>query len=279
MKFQLACAQYPIAFHRSFAEWKEHIHTWVKNAENSQVLLFPEYGAMDLTSLLSENDRSLSRQIPALQVFLTDFLETFDLLARKNKQVIVAPSFPVLEKDRAVNRAFLFGPLGSMGFQDKFKMTRFENEDWKVSSSSQGLTCFPTDFGNLGINICYDVEFPQYAKHLSHAGVQVLLAPSCTETLHGLNRVHIGARARALENQFFVGVASTVGDAPWSPAVDINTGQALVCAPPDLGFPSDGVINLGKLNQTGWTKTDLDLSLIENVRKQGTVLNYQDSFP
>lgn len=271
-------AQYPMQFHKSFSEWKNHLESFSAPAKAAQVLVFPEYGAMDLTSLLPEADRALSRQIPALQTFLSAFLETFEALAKKNQQLILSPSFPVLDRKISVNRAFLFGPQGLVGFQDKYKMTRFENEDWHVSGSPHPLICFETEFGNMGVSLCYDVEFPQFAKTLAQAGAQYLLAPSCTETLFGLNRVHIGARARALENQFYVAVASTVGEAPWSPAVDFNTGQALLCGPPDLGFPEDGVVARGVLNKPGWTVADMDLQFVESVRKQGSVLNFKDSF-
>jgi predicted amidohydrolase len=278
MKFKMATAQYPLLFHSSWKDWESSTAHWVQQARDCQILVFPEYGSLDLTSLLREEERTLGRQVHFLQKFLTPFLETYEKLARENRLYILAPSFPVYEKDKAINRAFFFGPRGSLGFQDKIKMTRFEKEDWLIHSSPQGLTCFSTDVGPVGVNICYDVEFPQFAKSLSHSGALTILAPSCTETRHGLNRVHTGARARALENQFYVAVASTVGEAPWSPAVDLNSGQSLVVAPPDLGFPEDGVLNKGEFNKTGWTKTELDLTLIEKVRQTGSVLNYQDSF-
>ena len=69
-----------------------------------------------------------------------------------------------------------------------------------------------------GIAICYDIEFPLIAHAMARAGAELILAPSCTDTIAGANRVHVGARARALENQVYVAVAPTVGQAPWSPA-------------------------------------------------------------
>jgi len=278
MKFKVAVAQYPILFHKSFSDWKNFIFEFSKLASSSQILVFPEYGSLDLTSLLSEEERQLNNQVYFLQKYLKDFLEVFAELAKKNNQVLLAPSFPIVENKKTYNRAFLFNPKGVMGFQDKYKMTRFEKEDWIVSSSLNPQICFETDYCLLGTSICYDVEFPQFAKVFSHQGAHLLLVPSCTETQKGMNRVHIGARARALENQYYVAVSPTVGDAKWSPAVDINTGRGMICAPPDLGFPNDGIINIGELNQVGWVESELDIQLIESVRKNGSVFNYQDSF-
>lgn len=278
MKFEIAVAQYPILFHKSFEDWKNFVFEFTKQAKSSQILVFPEYGSLDLTSLLSEEERQLKNQIYFLQRHLKNFLDVFAELAKKTNQVILAPSFPIIENKKAYNRAFLFNPKGVMGFQDKYKMTRFENEDWMVTSSLNPQICFETDYCLLGTSICYDVEFSQFAKQFAHQGAHVLLAPSCTETAHGMNRVHIGARARALENQFYVAVSQTVGEAAWSPAVDINTGRGLVCGPPDLGFPEDGILQLGNLNQAGWVLSEIDTSKIESVRKNGSVLNFQDSF-
>ncbi len=278
MIFKIAVAQYPIQFHNSFLDWQKFVFDFSKPAENCQLLVFPEYGSLDLTSLLTEEERKLENQIYFLQKHLKNFLDTFSDLAKKRNQVILAPSFPIIENNKAFNRAFLFNSKGVMGFQDKYKMTRFEKEQWIVSSSMNPQICFETDFCLLGTTICYDSEFSNLAKTFAHQGAHLLLVPSCTETLHGMNRVQIGARARALENQFYVAVAPTVGEAKWSPAVDVNTGQALVCGPPDLGFPENGILSLGEINKPCWVEAEIDTNKIETVRKNGAVLNYQDSF-
>ncbi len=69
-------------------------------------------------------------------------------------------------------------------------------------SGVEGLKAFETSIGKLGILICYDNEFPMLGRRLAEMGVELVLAPSCTDTLAGSYRVRIGAQARALENQF-----------------------------------------------------------------------------
>ena len=110
---------------------------------------------------------------------------------------------------------------------------------------------FRLDIGSarIGIAICYDVEFPLIARALVEAGAEVILAPSCTDTVHGYWRVRVGAQARALENQCVVVQAPLVGAVDWSPAVDMNRGAAGVFGPPDLGFPEDGVIAQGEMDK------------------------------
>lgn len=278
--FKIASAQYPITQHTEFSAWEKHISDWVKQAvaENAKILVFPEYGSMELTSLFPQNIRhDLQLQISEIGKHMDLFQKLYSRLAREYQVYILAPSIPFQQKDQFINRAFFFNPQGEMKYQDKLTMTRFEDEDWKISSGDLELFVFETSYGKFGINICFDSEFPQYAFELAQAGAQVLLAPSCTETQAGLSRVHIGCRARALENQMYVVVSSTIGDATWSPAVDYNTGQAAVFAPADKGFPNDGIIKIGELNRPSWLVAEIDLQKIETVRKSGQVFNYLKS--
>ena len=64
MKVTLASAQYPITEHQSFAGWQQHTESWVSEAaaKNAQLLLFPEYGAMELVSIFSSEIRNDIRQ-------------------------------------------------------------------------------------------------------------------------------------------------------------------------------------------------------------------------
>ena len=64
-----------------------------------------------------------------------------------------------------------------------------------------------------------------------------------------------------------------MGEAPWSPAVDVNVGAAGVFGPPDLGFPKDGVVAMGARNEPAWLYADLDLDAVARVRREGKVFN------
>ncbi len=225
MKLTLATAQYPITEHQQWSDWQHHTETWVQHAsqKNAQLLLFPEYGSMELVSIFSHDIRQdIRRQVVELSALQGDFCQVYADLARKYQVTIVAPSLPVVENGKSHNRAFVFSPKGLVGYQDKFFMTRFEAEEWGIQTAPKVLTLFEADWGSFGIQICYDVEFAIGSHLLCTAGASLILAPSCTETIRGATRVHVGARARALENQAFVAVSQTIGAAEWSPAVDIN---------------------------------------------------------
>ncbi|MBB6002870.1 carbon-nitrogen hydrolase family protein [Arcicella rosea] len=280
MKVTFASAQYPISQHASLEDWRKHTENWVLNAvqQKAQLLLFPEYGSMELVSIFAEEiQANIHQQVRELQNLKEEFCDFFASLAIQHQVIIVAPSFPVLENSKIFNRAFVFSPKGLIGFQDKFFMTRFENEEWGIDAAEPKiLTLFEAEWGSFGIQICYDVEFALGSQLLAQAGASLILAPSCTETIRGATRVHVGARARALENQAFTIVSQTVGNAVWSPAVDINYGFAGFYTTPDKEMPEEGIISTKKPQEIGWLIETLDFSAIEKVRNDGQVFNYKD---
>ena len=276
---RIASAQYDISFLANWEEFVDKTNRWVNDAVQNQanILLFPEYACMELASLFpQEIYSSLSGQLDALQSLLPEFKALFSQLACQHDIYIQAGTFPVKhENGEFRNHALLFGPEGLIGSQEKLTMTRFENEQWHISRGLE-IKVFETRYGKIAINICYDSEFPVYARKQIELGANLILVPSCTDTEAGYYRVRIGCQARALENQCYVVQASLVGLAEWSEAVDINCGAAAIYTPVDRGFPDNGILAIGEYNQVQWVYADFDLAAIEKVRLEGQVFNYKD---
>jgi predicted amidohydrolase len=169
----------------------------------------------------------------------------------------------------------LHAPSGEAVVIDKQQMTRFESEEWGIAPGETGHVV-DSALGTIGVAICYDSEFPLLVRRQVEAGADVVLVPSCTETLAGYHRVAIGSRARALENQCFVLQAPTLGQAPWSHAIDDNHGAAAVYGPVDSSLSSDGILAQGQLDVPGWVIADLDFDALTRVRADGQVRNYRD---
>ena len=239
----LAAAAYPLTAFHHFDDFAAHLGHWVAEAaaKGADLLVFPEYGAMEL--------------------------------AARHGVHILGASGPVFDGPRPVNRSTLYAPGGILGHQDKQIMTRFERETWNVVAG-RGLTAFDTDLGRIGVVICYDSEFPLLARALVEQGAEILLAPSCTDSLAGFTRVRVGSMARALENQCIVAHSPTVGLCDFCPAVDENIGAASIYGPPDRGFPPTGILAEGGMNSPGWTIADVSLEAIREVRRDGGVLNH-----
>ncbi|MDD5631050.1 MAG: carbon-nitrogen hydrolase family protein [Methylococcales bacterium] len=279
MTVKIAAAQYNISFLESWTAYQQKIESWVAEATNqdAKILLFPEYFSMELASLFGQEVySSLNKQLAAMQSLHDDFIALFKEMAQKYQCIIQSGTFPVrLEPGIYRNRAYLLMPDGQLDHQDKLMMTRFENEQWLIKGGKE-LKCFETEYGKIGINICYDSEFPLLARKLAESGCVLILVPSCTDTLAGFHRVKIGCQARALENQCYVVQASLVGDAEWSEAVDVNVGAAAVYTPVDKGFPDNGILSVGAMNAVQWVIATISLKEYETVREHGQVFNYRD---
>lgn len=277
--WRLAACQYPIEPLADLSSYRRKLERQVSEAARAgaRLLLFPEYAAMELVSLLApQARRDLRHQLEALQDLLPEFLTVFSDLAKNHQVSIVAPSFPVkVSRGRFGNRAYLLTPNRQSAFQDKLTMTRFEAEQMGISPGEE-LKVFETPLGRIGITICYDVEFPSFARAQAEAGANLILVPSCTDQLSGHNRVWIGARARALENQCIVAVSPTVGEAPWSAAIDRNVGAAGVFGPPEHGFSEDGVLARGPLNTGGWVYAEIDPGALARLRQDPEVFIRRD---
>ena len=282
--WRVAAAQYPI---EALADWPAYaakLSRWVTQAAAGGAVLavFPEYAAMELASLDPATMGDLQGSIETVSALLPRVDALHSDLARAHGMWILAGSAPRrLTNGQFVNTARLFSPDGRAGYQDKLLMTRFEREEWGIVGG-QGINLFVTPLGRLAVLICYDSEFPLLARAAVEAGAEVLLVPSCTETMHGYWRVRIGSQARALEGQCYAVHCPTVGDVDWSPAMDHNRGAAGIYAPPDrhqgqsFAMPADGVIAVGEESRAQWVFADLDLGHIATLRADGGVLNARD---
>ncbi len=279
---RVAAAQWPIEQLGSMAAWHAKLSDWLTRAADAgaQLCVIPEYASMELTSVLdAAAQRDLASQLRGMQPLLAEYRDAYASLARSHKLTVVAGSFP--EFNAAANcfhnvaRVFCGATDNAEIVVHKLQMTRFEREQWFITAG-HAQPVINTPLGRIGVAICYDSEFPLIVRRLVNAGAEIICVPSCTDALAGYYRVRIACQARALENQCYVVQAPTVGRAPWSIAVDENVGAAAVYGPPDRGFPADGIVAIGELNQAQWLYAELDRELVAAVRSGGNVLGHHD---
>ncbi len=272
---KIATTQYQLDELANWSAYENKIESLIKSAkdQHANLLLLPEYAGLELTD---RNNQTLLDQFNHLQSLHEQYIDLYQSLAKRYDIYIQPGSLPVKISNNVFhNRAYLFSPQGNYGHQDKIQLTQFERVSTLIASGNS-LQIFDTSFGKIAIAICYDSEFPLLVNQLVTAGANLILVPSCTDSLWGHHRVHLSCRARALENQCFVVQSSLVGKYSSSEFVDINVGQAGIFSPVDQGFPNDGVIALGKLNDVQMVVGELNFSQLEIVRGQGQVRNFED---
>lgn len=275
---KIAVAKYPVDAPASFSAFADKQRTWLGEAAaaGAAVAVLPEYLALELASVFPEEESAdMQASIVALQAYREDWLALFSGLAVSTGMHIVAGTF-ILDagRGRFRNRADLFSPKGSHRWQDKLQLTRFEKR-LGIIDGGDVLKVFEIEGVRVGIAVCYDIEFPLPVRAQCESGAQLLLVPSCTDTPAGATRVRVGCLARALENRCFVAQAVTAGEAPWNPALDINTGEASIYAPMDAGFPDDGIV-AETTTASGWALAQLDLQTLNDSRSNAQVANDRD---
>jgi predicted amidohydrolase len=278
-RIRVASLQYFIRPVQAFSQFADQVEALVDTAADYKcaLVVFPEYFTAQLLTLgnvkrpIEEQVRDLAAQVPA-------YRDLMIRLAKRHGIYILGGTIPIVDdgRDEVFNEAFFFGPSGGYGVQGKLHMTRFEQEEWKVSPRSV-LRVFETAFGRVAVAICYDVEFPEIARAAARHGANILLVPSCTDDRQGFLRVRFCAHARTIENQMYVIVSHTVGSLPMVPAVHLNYGQASILTPSDFPFSRDGILAEGNPNQEMMVIGELNLRTIEEARATGTVLPLLDS--
>lgn len=277
MKIRIAAARYPIGEPAGFAAFADRVEAAVAAAvaQDAEVVVLPEYLALEAAAALPADVRGdFTRSLAALQAHRADHLALASGLARRHGIYLVAGSFLLDVGGRYRNRALLAGPDGGNAWQDKLVLTGFERASGIIDPGDE-IKVFDTAFGRIAIDVCYDIEFPLLARAQAEAGARLVLVPSCTDTDAGATRVRVGCQARALENQLHVACAVTAGEAPWSPALDLNTGDAAIYTPIDRGFPADGIAARAGAGQA-WAVADVDMDALDTLRREGQVANADD---
>ncbi|MFZ2541656.1 MAG: hypothetical protein WAW75_07780 [Gallionella sp.] len=83
------------------------------------------------------------------------------------------------------------------------------------------------------------------------------------------------AHARAIENQVYVAMSSTVGNLPVE-GLSMHYGQASIMTPSDFPFSRDGIAAEGVINMEQVVVADVDLDALTQNRISGTTIPLYD---
>lgn len=274
-RVRIAAMQYLMRPITRFEDFVSQVEFFVRSAKEykAHFVLFPEFFTMQLLSYINESAPAMA--VRRLAGMAHRYEELFLRLAEETGMYIVGGTHPIIQKGQVFNAAHLFTPNGQVFRQKKVHLTPWESGPYQLSRGNR-LHVYHTDFGNISILICYDVEFPEAARVVCEAGAEILFVPSCTDGREGFFRVRYCAQARAIENQVYVAVTGTVGNLPLVPNMAANYGQAAILTPSDYFFARDGIAAEGTINQEQMVVADVDLDLLDEQRVNGSVIPLQD---
>lgn len=137
LPMKIATAAYPLDWLDSWAQYEDKLAKWVGDAakQGGDLLVFPEYGAMELATLDGADAAlDLERSLHAVSDRMEDAAALHLKLAAEHGVHILGASAPVNAGfERPVNRAEFYAPTGQRDHQDKQIMTMFERDPWNVT--------------------------------------------------------------------------------------------------------------------------------------------------
>ncbi|MEP3295187.1 MAG: carbon-nitrogen hydrolase family protein [Pseudoruegeria sp.] len=180
---------------------------------------------------------------------------------------------------RFANRSFLIDPSGEIVARyDKIHMFDVEISATETYKESAGYrpgdtaVCVETDFGMVGLTICYDVRFPQLFRSLAQAGAKILTAPAAFSPVSGAAHWESLLRARAIETGCFVLAPAQTGQHAATAGKPRSTyGHSLAISPWGEVLADGGTT-------PGLIVVDLDLSMVDNSRRKIPSLTHDRTF-
>jgi predicted amidohydrolase/GNAT superfamily N-acetyltransferase len=266
-RVRIAAVQYLLRPIACFEDFAHQVEFFVHSAKDykAHFVLFPEFFTMQLLSYINEPApalavRRLARMAPGVRSAVHAAGQgNGHLHHRRNPSRL--PAGQGLQR-RAPVHAQRAGLPPEEGPPHPTESGPYQ------LSRGHGLYLYHTDFGNIAILVCYDVEFPEVARVMAEAGAEILFVPSCTDGREGFCRVRYCAQARAIENQIYVAMTGTVGNLPLVPYMATNYGQAAILTPSDYFFARDGIAAEGTINQEQMMVADVDLDPAGRTARQ-----------
>jgi len=188
-------------------------------------------------------------------------------VARRHRMWVHGGSVIELDGERVFNTSVLFDREGELVATYR-KIHLFDadppgavpSRESLLYAAGQDVVTVETEFGRLGLSICYDVRFPELYRCLAVQGATTVFVPAAFRYETGVDHWEVLLRARAIEEQAFVVAAAQWGT--WGPAgrQRRNFGHSLVADPWGrlVAVAPDGV---------GVTMAELDLAETARVRE------------
>ncbi len=165
-----------------------------------------------------------------------------------------------MDAGKLFNSAVLIAPHG---FVMKCRKTHLFGREREIFQSGgiEDLPVADTKLGRIGMNICFDFEFPEIPRILALRGAEIILRPAAEMSPYEEQHT-VHARCRALENGVFVIDSNRVGDEDGFHFI----GRSQIVAP-------DGQVIAAADDQESVIFASLDMNLIPKMRKLNPYLS------
>ncbi len=136
-------------------------------------------------------------------------------LAKEKELLLIGGSVPETEDGKLYNSSFVFDRNGELLARHR-KIHLFDvdlpdmrfHESHTFSPGSE-ITVFDTEFGRMGLAVCFDVRFPELFRAMARRGAELICLPAQFNMTTGPAHWEATLRMRAVDNEvFFAGAAA-----------------------------------------------------------------------
>ncbi|GAA6008219.1 hypothetical protein JCM11491_001933 [Sporobolomyces phaffii] len=148
----------------------------------------------------------------------SESIKTLSEIAKEHKIWLIGGSIPELSPDdRVYNSSPVFSPDGRLVALHRkvhlfdIDMSATGGIVFKESDALTGgdsLTIVETEFGKIGLGICFDIRFPEPTMIAARKGCVAMLYPSAFNLTTGPLHWDLLQRSRAVDQQMYVGMCS-----------------------------------------------------------------------
>ncbi|WP_051540859.1 carbon-nitrogen hydrolase family protein [Ahrensia sp. 13_GOM-1096m] len=273
-KIRVASVQMALMQTSSFRDLFDRVRAFAEDAarQDADFICFPEHFTLQLLSA-AEQKLSPEASIDKLTQATAQIVAEFTGLAKElNINIVCGSHATRTDAGKTENIAFLARRDGTIASQSKLHPTPDEWDVWGIKGGDN-LEPIETDCGPVGIQICYDSEFPELGRRHADQGVGLVFVPYCTEARSGHLRVRYCCHARTVENQCYIVTSGLVGTIENVENCDEAYAQSAILTPSDTGFPPDGILAQAPINEENLIIADLDMTMLEKARTLGSVRN------
>lgn len=193
-----------------------------------------------------------------------DTWERLSAWARENRVLLVGGSIPESEDGRLYNSCFVFDAEGrQLACHRKVHLFDVDLPGMSFHEShtftpGDRITVVDTEFGRIGIAVCFDVRFPELFRAMARRGAKLICLPAQFNMTTGPAHWEATLRMRAVDNEVFFAAAAAARYEGFSYEC---WGHSMIIDP--FGTP---LAAADEREQT--ILTEIDLSRVEEVRAQ-----------
>lgn len=191
--------------------------------------------------------------------------QSLSRMARENHVWLVGGSMPEREANAIYNTCYAFDREGHQ--VAKFRKIHLFDIDIdggqrfmesEVLSPGTAPAVFKTEFGVVGLALCFDLRFPSLFEKTADLGAKLMVVPAAFNCTTGPKHWELLYRSRAVDNQLYtVGVSCARDES----AEYVAYGHSIVCDP-------WGDILLEADEKPGVLDAEVDFNLVDSVRRQ-----------